>query len=378
VSSVKEQPRSGRAGVACTVAMGAIFIGALAVFLQQAIGWDKFPSQIELDKSAWRAILINFLYFTPLAGGLVVWPAVVQASHGRWSGQLDRVALAAWTFAPVTLILLAVLWLGQAQWAPWGRDGQKLTQGVWLSPNFLFARDLWALAIFWATAIAYVRRRQVSRPGKLAVGLVIIYCLTFSLLGFDLVMALDPRWYSTLFGGYFFISGMYMAAAAWAVASIFSGLESGPTRRHDLGKLIVAFSLLTAYMMYSQLLPIWYENLPAETRFVIPRLQEGYWPYVGMGLLLTVYVGPLALLLTIRAKRTAATLTPVALLVLAAMWFERWYLVAPTPVPTLGTGRMILTPAEGLLAAALAAMLVLCMRAGLGTVKTLYEEAPAE
>ena len=42
-------------------------------------------------------------------------------------------------------------------------------------------------------------------------------------------------------------------------------------RRHDLGKLIVAFSLLTTYMMFSQLIVIWYENLPDEVRFVIPR-----------------------------------------------------------------------------------------------------------
>ena len=84
-------------------------------------------------------------------------------------------------------------------------------------------------------------------------------------------MALDPHWYSLLFGGYFFISGMYIAVAAWVAPSATVDDRSTPDHLHDLGKLVVAFSLLTTYMMYSQLLPIWYENLPEEIRFLVPR-----------------------------------------------------------------------------------------------------------
>ena len=47
-------------------------------------------------------------------------------------------------------------------------------------------------------------------------------------------------------------------------------------------------------------------------------------------LLAVVYLGPLALLLTIRAKRSRGYLGTVALLVLCGLWVERWWLVTPT------------------------------------------------
>ena len=118
---------------------------------------------------------------------------------------------------------------------------------------------------------------------------------------------------AALFGGYFFISGLYIAVGG---VDVLSALPSGARRRtalHDLGKLIVAFSLLTTYMMYSQLLPIWYENLPHEVRFVAAApAASGHWRWVSVALLAVVYLGPLVLLLTRWAKRTAWSLGAVA------------------------------------------------------------------
>jgi hypothetical protein len=104
--------------------------------------------------------------------------------------------------------------------------------------------------------------------------------------------------------------------------------------RTDLGNLIIAFSLLTAYMMFSQLLPIWYENLRHEVRFVMPRAYGPNWTTVSAGLLATVYLGPLAMLLWRRVK-TGRGLAVVAGIVLAGMWVERWWLVTPTMMELL-------------------------------------------
>ena len=143
-------------------------------------------------------------------------------------------------------------------------------------------------------------------------------------------MALDPHWFSTLFGGYFFISGMYAGVAAWTLALLLQRPMPDADRRHDLAKLIVTFSLLTTYMMYSQLIPIWYESLPEEVRFVIPRLAQPPWVYVSAALLVVVYLGPLIFLLTVWAKRSPWFLGTAAAVVLAGLWVERWWLVTPT------------------------------------------------
>ena len=276
----------------------------------------------------WRALLINFIFFTPLASGMIVWPAITIASQATWAKPLERTAFAAIYFAPVSIAAFIALWIGHSHWAGW-LAYQNLPQGFWFDIRFVFIRDIIALLIIWGLCAAFVARAQKGISSKLAGLLMFAYGVVFTLIAFDMVMALDPHWFSTLFGGYFFVSGMYASLAAWTILSILSG-SATVEHRHDLGKLIVAVSLLTAYMMYSQLLPIWYENLPAEVRFVIPRLTVTQWRYISAILTATIFLGPLVLLLTRWSKRSPVFLTSVSLLMLVCLWIERWWEVTPT------------------------------------------------
>ncbi|MFZ0389506.1 MAG: hypothetical protein WAN36_03530 [Calditrichia bacterium] len=274
----------------------------------------------------WRAFLVNFLFFTPMGAGMVVWSAVVVASRGKWMGAVEKYAVAGLAFSIPSIFALVILWLGNPAWSPWYQ--RSFHQGVWLDPTFIFARDLFALVCFWGAAFWYYFSRRKTRSILQGGVLIVIYAVTFSLIGFDLVMALDPQWTSSLFGGYFFISGLYIAVTTWTLTSI---LLSRPrvARLHDLGKLIFAFCILTTYMMYSQLLPIYYENLPSETRFLVPRMNYMPWQAVSIFLLVMIYLGPIALLLTQWAKKHAWYLGLIAGLILISMWIERWWLVAP-------------------------------------------------
>jgi hypothetical protein len=305
--------RQGGWLLALTAGLAALLAGA---FLGE-------PSRV------WRGVLINFVFFTPLAAGLVVLPAIISVANGCWHKGLERVALAGAAFAPVSIAVFIVLVSGHSHWAGWDFAGFA-SQGKWLNDTFVFVRDGLALLFFWILAAVYVKHSLNDRPGlRLGGYLIFAYCMVFTLLGFDMVMALDPRWFSTLFGGYFFITGLYAAVAAWSLSVIIRLPETPKTQLHDLGKLIVAFSLLTTYLMFSQLLPIWYENLPNEARFVVPRLHDTTWPGISAILVATIYLGPLVLLLTRSAKRSRIFLGAVALIVLAGMWMERWWLVTP-------------------------------------------------
>lgn len=319
------------------ICVAAFLAGLAAWLLSLALG--ALP--------AWRALLASFLYFTPLAGAMVVWPAVVQASNGGWAGSYASLPATGLGFAPASLAILLALWMAAGSWAPW--PGRTFAQGWWLQSDFLFARDFAALALFWGLAWWYSRRRghfpataagrtppqaagwAAPRITDVAVGvaLMVAYGCVFSLLGFDLIMALTPHWHSSLLGGYLCVSGLYAGVAAWAVLAARQP-EPDPDRLHDLGKLTLAFSLLTTYFMYSQLLPIWYENLPSETGFVALRLNFHPWICVGAALLAAVYLGPLVMLLTVRAKRRPRPLGAVCLLILLGLWVERWWLVAPS------------------------------------------------
>lgn len=297
-----------------------LLVLSLAIWLVYALWLD--PTR------AWRGFLVNFLFFISVSAGMVVWPAIILQTNGKWTdANLERRALSAIGFAPFSLVAFLVLWIGCSFWAQWLRF-EPLHQGIWLKPVWVFLRDITGLVVLWLFAWWFVRRRQTGQPGILAGWLIVIYCVVFSLLGFDLVMALDPQWYSALFGGYFFISGIYIGVAAWTFSAAWQKISRD--QLSDLGKLLVTFSLLTTYMMFSQLLPIWYENLPHETRFLLPRMNVAAGRWISLGLLAVVYLGPLVILLTRWSKQTHGFLGGVALAMLIGMWIERWWLVYPT------------------------------------------------
>ncbi|MCM0080899.1 hypothetical protein L4X63_04765 [Geomonas sp. Red32] len=304
--------------------------GRVVLWLLLAVGgcavWALLVNGAEPER-AWRSLLINFLFFTSLSGGLVVWPAVVESCNGRWHLGIDRLPAAGIGYAVPSLAVLVILWIGSSAWAPWYQ--RQFAQGRWLDNSFLFARDFTALLIFWGTAALYLHQRRHGRSRISGPVLVLVYALCFSLLGFDLVMALDPHWHSNLAGGYFFMSGLYIAIACWGLLATL-GSQAEPDQLQDIGKLVVAFSLMSTYLMYAHLLPFWYENLPREIRFLVPRMHNESWRGVSYLLVGLVYFGPLVLLLTIKSKRTRWSLGGICLLVLVGMWIERWWLVAPT------------------------------------------------
>lgn len=285
---------------------------------------------------AWLALLVNLLYFGPLGAGLVAWLGIIALSRGKWAGDYHHLAGLGIMVSPPSLLAVTALWLANAHWAPW--NGRDLVQGAWLNTSFLLARDLLSLVLFWLAAWFFLSRRRQNRGGGWGDALfVLLYGAVFSLMGFDLVMALDPAWHSSLFGGYFAVSGLYTAVAALAFMAAWQH-HPHPAFLHDIGKLMVAFSLLTAYLMYSQLLPIWYENLPGETSFVFTRLQLRPASVLSGLLLGAVYLGPLVLLLTVWAKKNRYVLGLVSGLILFGMWLERWWLVLPTLAPGSSPG----------------------------------------
>jgi molybdopterin-containing oxidoreductase family membrane subunit len=171
------------------------------------------------------------------------------------------------------------------------------------------------------------------------VALCFAYGIIYSLLGFDLVMSLTPGWHSALLGWYFALGGLYSGIAALIVTAVllrrWLGVSDlvGRNQFRDLGNLLMAFAMAMTYFFYSQALPIWYENLPPETVFAIPRIHLQPWQTLSWVMVGTGYLGVFVLLLVREMKERAATLAGVALLAVAAMWLERYLLVTPSLAP---------------------------------------------
>lgn len=334
-----------------------VWLYALAV-VGVAVGLVSFIAMALSANPApvWRALLVNFLLWGSLAQGAVVWSAILRTARTTWSAPINRLGHAACWYLPFSLVAFAVLMLGRRYWLPWiGRDVGDL--GVWLNVPFLLARDGIGLAALSVVSFAYVRtylrvdtaplERQEEmlaaadrRLAVLGVALIALYGIVYTIIGFDLGMSLDPHWHSALYGAYFSCGGLYAAMAALIIMAAPARRRLGLATQqiHDLGNLLMTLAMLMTYLFYSQALPIWYANLPGETSFAVRLVNVEAWRRLAWVVLAAAYLGPFALLVAREMKQNPRTLMGVALLVVAAMWLERYMLVAPVLVRRVGEG----------------------------------------
>jgi hypothetical protein len=302
-----------------------------------------------LAQRAWQAYLINFVFWSGLSLGAVLFVAVLNLTQARWGRPLKRMAESLGAYSAVSFFLFWVLYFGRDKIFPWIHEPVPGKES-WLNIPFLFARDGVGLFLITAVALALlyfsVRADRDGMQEKdgwrwryqviLSPILGILYALVLTLVALDLIMSLDPHWYSTLFGGYYFIGSFYVSLAALAFLTTLTWRRLGldrfiqPRHFHDLGKLLLAFCLMTGYLFYTQFLVIWYGNLPEETRYVILRVRQRPWEPIAWVVLVTCFVLPFVLLLSRRVKMKPGSLMILSGMILVGMWLERFLLVAPS------------------------------------------------
>ncbi len=179
-----------------------------------------------------------------------------------------------------------------------------------------------------------IRLEKLSR--KIAPALAIIYAIGVSFLAWDFVMTLDQEWFSTLFGIFFLIGNMHaflglMLLASVSVRKKFKFEEYITINRlHDLAKMVFAFSLLWAYMGYSQYLVIWYADLPEETPYLVIRSMTQPWDVMFLLIILAVFVIPFLGLLPKTLCRIPNYIQVIGVWVTIGQWFAVYFLVVPS------------------------------------------------
>ena len=219
---------------------GLIAVGFLIFITVAAVG---NPAR------AWQAYLLNFLFFSAIAQGAVLFSALMHTVKARWSGPLSDVAESFAAFFPISLILFVILFLGQQHVFPWLHEDLHGKE-VWLNVPFMFGRDLFGLCLLYGFGLAFLyhrlyftlkdrgasgpfgrwllarwdqhppdEARLASRMTVFGILYLLAFALVLSLVGYDLVMATDPHWYSTLFGAYTFVKAIFIGFGALIVLS---------------------------------------------------------------------------------------------------------------------------------------------------------------
>jgi hypothetical protein len=307
-------------------------------------GWRRF----------FFAYLLNFAYVLSLALGALFFVLLQHLTHAGWSVVVRRLAEAVAGTLPMMGLFLVPILFGLHELYPWSRAGALTADPIlhgkagWLSVPFFIARCALYLAVWMLIARSFVGRslaqdatgdagltlrlQRRSAPAMLAFG------LTFTFASFDLLMSLDPRWYSTIFGVYCF-AGSVVGFLALLVLLAFGAQRAGLLRRtitvehyHDLGKLLFAFVFFWAYIAFSQFMLLWYANIPEETAWLLRRQEHG-WGVIGLVLVAGHFLLPFLLLLPRGTKRRPRRLAAVAAWALAMHWLDLYWLVMPEVSP---------------------------------------------
>ena len=314
---------------------------------------------------AWQAYLINFLLWSAIAQGALLFSTVMHTVKARWSGPLSSLAESFTAFFPISFILFLILFLGKTHIFPWLHQDLHGKE-VWLNIPFLFTRDFFGLLILYGLGFAYLYHtlwlkldRSIShgkirtllykwwdhsvpdahtcnrRLTVLSILYILAFTLILSLIGYDLVMSTDPHWYSTLFGAYTFVKAFYVGLGGLIIfASILHlnpkiEFKLKPSQFHDIGKLFFAFCLVWADFFYVQLVVIWYGNIPEETAYVIERTTTVPWNSLAWFIFIICFIIPFLILLNMKIKTKPQFMSVLCSMVIMGIWLEHFLLLGP-------------------------------------------------
>jgi len=314
---------------------------------------------------AWQAYLINFLLWSAIAQGAVLFSAVMHMTNARWSGPLSGLSESFAAFFPVSFVLFLVLFLGKNHIFPWLHEDLHGKE-VWLNIPFLFWRDFLGLLILYVIGFGYLyntlqlkfdpdqsqkgvrkyiysgwkqNNRNLERVKKRMTmwgGFYIFaFTIVLSLIGYDLIMSMDPHWISTLFGAYNFVKAFYVGLGALIILACIQYLRHGEAsgitsaHLHDIGKLFLAFCLLWADFFYVQLMVIYYGNIPEETYYVITRTMLAPWNRLAWTIFIGCFIGPFVILLNKKIKTKPIFMLILCSVVIIGIWLEHLLLLGP-------------------------------------------------
>jgi hypothetical protein len=297
-----------------------------------------------------HAYLLAYLFWLAAALGGLALTMLQHLSGGGWGVVLRRTFEAAARTLPWMALLFVPLVFGLRDLYPWtdtamvAEDPILREKAIYLNTPFFLARAAVCFAVWIGLALWLTRwSAQQDRTGDPALSVrmrntsaigMVLYFITMTVASIDWAMSLEPHWFSTMYGFLFVIGqGLMGLSIAIVVARRLSreAPMSGVFNAghfHDFGKLLFAFTMVWAYLSFSQFLIIWSANLPEEIPWYQHRTSHG-WEYIGLALVAFHFAVPFIVLLSRRSKRNAAILAGMALWLIVARFLDLFFMIGP-------------------------------------------------
>jgi len=326
-------------------------VGLVALAASVALGLAKADGLRHFGFS----YLVSYAYFLGISLGALVFVALQHVTRSSWSVVIRRLP----ELMAANLVVLAVLALPILlnlshiyAWAsghvPAEQAALLAHKALYLNKTFFtirwvvyFVAWIWLAFYFWRKSLRQDETGEVKltkQMENLSGFALVVFALTCSFAGMDLLMTLDFAWFSTMFGVYYFATGFVTFCAVLTLVTLalqstgrLENIVSGE-HLHDYGKLMFAFTFFWAYIAFSQYMLYWYANIPEETVWYLVRSQNG-WGRVGVILIFFTWLAPFLGLISRFAKRSRKLLAVWAVWIVIAQWVNVYWLAMPVFSP---------------------------------------------
>ena len=309
------------------------------------IGW------IFSAREFFLAYLFALVFFIGLSLGSLGLLMIHHLTAGYWGYGVRRFFEAAIANLPLLALLFIPVFFGLHELYPWEHPSLVATNEIlqkkagYLNTSGFIGRTavdflIWiVIARFllkWSAeqditvSVEPTRKmRTLSGPG------LVIYPVSMTFAAVDWLMSMEADWYSTMFAVLICI-GQILSALAFVILLLASASRSsqlapltGEDNFHKLGNLLLAFTMLWAYLAFGQLLIIWSGNLSNEIRWYLHRVNDG-WRWIAWFIALFQFFLPFFLLLMRPVKKRRQVLASVAACVFISHVVAMWWTVAPS------------------------------------------------
>ena len=341
------------------------FVGVGAIALAIAIVLGLTGTEATTSRFL-HAYLTSYMYFTSICLGALFFVIIMQVTSAGWSATTRRIAELITMNLPLMAVLslpiLASVFMGNATLFSWvdphivdnakpGLSHLIETKEAYLNPTFFTIR----LAIYfliWIGVANWFRKNSMAqdvsgdptltnRMKKFAAPAIPLFALSIAFFSLDMLMSLDPTWFSTIFGVYYFAGSFGVFMALLGILSNKLGAKDGilsgfirDEHFHDIGKLTFAFVMFWGYIAFSQYILIWYANIPEETAWYHER-ETLYWGHVGV-LFAVRFAIPFLGLMSKHMKRVPGRMIIFGGWIMAMHYYDMFFLTMPSQIQTLG------------------------------------------
>ncbi len=317
------------------------------------------------DNVVWGIYIVNFIFFMGIsyAGALI--SGTMHLMRTPWRKPIIRMAELITIIALLIGPLYILLCIGRLERIPYlvlfGRIQSPITWDVIAISTdiigciiFLYLsvlRDIaqlrdfrlvkmpnWKRKLYGFLALGYTgtpeQQKRLNRATDIMAAMVIaIAIIVYSVLAWIFSVTLQPGWHSTIFGPYFVIAAVYsgtgvLIVAMWIFRKVYH-LEKYITRKHfvNVGVIMLILAAFFGYFTFSEYLTKWYGSQKNDEILIKILFDRYYGSFV-----FAHYIGVLMPMIVVGIPkfRTINMITITAVVVIVALWLNRYLIVVPT------------------------------------------------